>query len=275
MNRSPVRLGAVVGAVLSLGACASPGQFAGTVPMDRMPIGSCHRMTDPIELYGPSDDAPPVPCDSPHQSETLAFAPLPAAMAGLAERPERPADVAGPVCDGPEYRLLRGYLGADDLDRQFGIGVWMKFPTRAEWAGGLRRVRCDMSVASAFPVLDGPLRGALRRTDSAYLRHCRDGMTDVTCDRLHTAEQVGGWIGVRGTRYPGQQAVDKTVDDQCWRNAERYTAGRLDSLPVRTASASITPAQWRRGVRTSDCWIISRSGTKGTLRAGLTKESSQ
>jgi hypothetical protein len=258
----------------SVAGCASPGRYDGTVPTLLMRAGSCHRLPQPAELYAPSDVAPPVSCASPHETETLALIKLPPALARLPERPERPAGLGG-VCSRPVYQDLPGYLGADRFDRQWGLDVWMKFPTRQEWSQGVRVARCDLALGggSGAPLITYRLRGALRLAGSAALRHCRYGRQDVSCDQPHTAEEVGGWTGLYGRAYPGARAAARRLHDECWRNAEQYTGGAIDRLPMRVAAARLSRTQWRQGRRVSGCWIVTRHGrvVRGTLRAGLVK----
>lgn len=262
----------------SVAGCASPGPLDGSVPTAFMRSGSCHRLSEPAELYTPSDVAPPVPCASPHQSETLALVKLPDTVARLPERPERAPVVAAGACVAHDYRHLREYLGADDLDRQWGVDVWLKVPTRQEWSQGLRVGRCDVvlghAARGALPTISHRLRGALRRVDSALIRHCRDELDEVTCDRPHTAEEVGGWTGLIGTGYPGARAVARALHDQCWRNAQQYTGGAFDGDSARATVDPLTRDDWLAGRRTSACWITMRGEktVRGTLRAGLTKE---
>jgi hypothetical protein len=269
---------AVLAAAVLLTGCAAPHRFAGTVPSILMRPGACHRLAELAELDATSDVAPPVPCSSPHRSETFALVRLPAILSLTARRPDFAGRLAGDVCAAPTNRYLRSYLGADDLDRHWGVDVWLKLPTRSEWRRGLRLGRCDLVLGlaghSSAPELTHPLHGALRRADSADIRHCRGRVEHVTCDRPHIAEEVGGWTGIVGGTYPGMAAATRQLDEQCWRNAERYTGGAVDRLPVRPTANPLSVAQWRKGVRSTSCWLINKDGhrTRGTLRAGLTKD---
>jgi hypothetical protein len=251
--------------------CASPGRTDVVTATALARPGWCHRLADPAELYAPSDVAPPVPCWTPHQSETLATVRLPMALALLPGPPDQVGGLANTVCRGPVDRTLRAFLGADDLDRHWGIDVWLKVPTRREWAGGVRVGRCDL-VLGGRPTLTHGLRGALRWAGSAAIRRCRFGTRSLTCDRPHTSEEVGGWTGIVGAVYPGTAEAARLVSDQCWRNAERYSGGAIDRLPVRPVAGPLTAADWRQGRRTTDCWIVQDDGrpTRGTLRADLT-----
>jgi hypothetical protein len=261
----------------ALAGCAAPHRFAGTIPSILMRPGWCHRMVEAAELSAPSDVAPPVPCASPHEAETLALVDLPSVLARLRDRPDGAGRLANDACAVPVNRRLRAYLGADDFDRHWGIDVWLKVPTRTEWAHGLRLGRCDLVLGRAgrpaTPELTHRLRGALRRTDSAAIRHCRAGRQHLTCDQPHTAEEVGGWTGILGAAYPGFATAGRLLDEQCWRNAEVYTGGAVDGLAVRPMADPLSEAQWRKGVRSTGCWLVDQDGraTNGTLRAGLTK----
>ncbi len=272
-----MRVRAVAGLLLS--AAVSGCAVAHTddaVPTARTRPGWCHRLADPAELYAPSDVAPPVPCWSPHRSETLATVRLPLALTRLPGPPVDTGGLANVVCAAPRDHLLHAYLGADDLDRHWGIDIWLKVPTRREWSHGVRVGRCDLILGRGAsqppPMLTHALRGALRRADSSTIRHCRLGAVDVTCDRPHDAEEAGGWTGLADAAHPGAAAAARLLRDQCWRNAERYTGGGFDALPVRAVPGPLTVRDWQAGRRTTDCWIAAQGGpaTVGTLRADLT-----
>lgn len=163
---------ALSGLVAGGGAgCASPGHSEDIVPSALMRPGWCHRLSDPAELYAASDVAPPVPCSSPHRSETFATVRLPAAFTRPSGPPGLAGDLANQVCAAPAGRTLRAYLGADELDRHWGIDVWPKVPTREEWANGLRVGRCDLVLgreglptAGSPPKTAGPPGGRSGRT---------------------------------------------------------------------------------------------------------------
>ncbi len=255
--------------LLPVSGCATAGNFDGAVPSELARPGSCHRMAQPAELYAASDVAPPVSCATAHEAETLAMVRLPGRVAPA-------SGVAGEVCALPVLHDLRDYLGADDLDRHWGIDVWLKVPTKLEWSHGVRTGRCDLVLGGrgpGAPETSRPLRGAMRRTDSASIRHCRFGSLNLTCDRPHLAEEVGGWTGLTGNAFPGARAAARRLRDQCWRNAEQYTGDALERLPVRVTPGTLTAEQWKKGRRDADCWITAKNAraTTGTLRADLTK----
>jgi hypothetical protein len=232
--------------VLLITACASPAPQV--LATDQVPVGACKDKTLAEEMAGFSDSAPTVPCTEPHTLETYGSGTLPEAVSALG--PERPGPeiLAGVTAAACSYDPIRPYLGATVLDLTWGIEVFVKFPTRAEWAAGVRTVLCDLAVGTAGPPrTDLPLRDALRYTDSARLRMCRAGETTVTCDLPHDGERAGD-VDASGAD------PDRTA--RCEDAARDYAGG-----PVASA------VTLRSG--TAECWITAPAGTTGTVRGGL------
>ncbi|GAA0394786.1 hypothetical protein Acor_64400 [Acrocarpospora corrugata] len=224
-------------------------------PSAAMPVGSCHRMSQPEELYHVSDVAPPVSCTEPHQTETYLVTRLSGA---LATEPDRPSpDRLRAACD---YRPIRPYLGARRKDAQWGIEIQAKFPTRAEWAAGNRTLRCDLLVPTLHtdlgPQLTAPLRGIMRHPQSVLVRRCRRETVDVVCALPHDQE----WV-----EPPIYLAHDDSTPSQmkhlCQANARAYTGGTLDGLAV-----TVEPVDTRQ----AHCWLRHDDDavTTTTLRGG-------
>ncbi|MFI5841568.1 septum formation family protein [Catenuloplanes sp. NPDC051500] len=211
-------------------------------------VGTCKDKTLAEEMAGFSDSAPAVPCTEPHTLETYGTGTLPDAVKALGPARPGPEILAGVAAEACSYDPIRPYLGATAPDQTWGIEVFVKFPTRAEWTAGVRTVLCDLAVGTGGPprtVL--PLRDALRYTDSARLRMCRAGDTMVTCDLPHDGERAGD-VDASGAD------PDRTA--RCEDAARAYAGG-----PV---PAAVT---LRGG--TAECWITGETTTTGTVRAGL------
>ncbi|WP_432574212.1 septum formation family protein [Kineococcus sp. SYSU DK005] len=269
--RRAVLLAVLAALALLAGACAVPvadGSATGAQPAtptaDVVP-GTCKALTTAEGMTALSDVSPAVPCSRQHTAEAYAVVDLPADLAARAQRPSpEELRLRTGVCpvDG-----LRDYLGADDLDSHWGLNVFTKYPTRTEWADGLRRAACYLVLDRApgtVPFRGSTLRGALRLDDSAELRLCRDdrgvvlyrgqdsSRAYVTCDREHSGELVG---------HVGASLATADQRDACRRLAERYVGE-----PLR--------APWSAVVRSADgdssCWAEHAGGpVRGTVRAGL------
>ncbi|GLX95994.1 septum formation family protein [Herbidospora sp. NBRC 101105] len=223
-------------------ACAAP---ATTHPSAAMPVGSCHVMSQPEELYALSDVRPPVPCTQPHQTETYLVTRLSGPMADTPIRP--PHELLVPmVTAGCDYRPIRPYLAAGPHDAQWGVSVWGKVPTPDEWAAGDRTLRCDLLVPTTHPnggpVLTAPLRGIMNRPESAAIRRCNLDGRDVQCSLPHEWE----WVEPQGL-----------TRNRCRANAAMF-AGRLRGLRIR-----LGPDR--------SCWVGQERHhiTVGTLREGM------
>jgi hypothetical protein len=255
----------------SSNAAEGPNGPGAADPPD-MRVGSCHRMTQPEELYNGSDVAPAVPCNQPHQTETYMVTKFTGELAAQRERPspEQLSAAIGKTCD---YRPIRPYLGAGPRDGQWGIGVWGKFPTREEWAAGDRTLRCDLLVPTLAdahgPEIAVPLRNIMRREDSALVRRCRFRGTDTICARPHDAEWLEPALALPWKAYPGAAAADRRAEQLCTAHARTFVQGPLTGLKV--TFDPVTKQTWDSGNRQLGCWLGRKDGTPamGTLRGGL------
>ncbi|WP_214107857.1 septum formation family protein [Acrocarpospora catenulata] len=230
-------------------------------------VGSCHRMAKPEELYTGSDTAPPVPCTEPHQSETYLVTGFTGELAAASERPgqEQLLPAVTKACD---WRPIRRYLGADDRDIQWGLQIWGKFPTRAEWAAGDRTIRCDLLAPTvqdgAGPEIAVPLAGIMRRPWSALVRRCRLGAQDTICARPHDSELIEPRVYLTWHRFPQDDQAHRRVTRLCRDAARAYARGPIKGMGVRFDP--VTRANWRD--RQVSCWITHPVSTT-TLRGGL------
>ncbi|WP_369052042.1 septum formation family protein [Kineococcus terrestris] len=255
---APAPLGVLAALVGALAACAPAP--VGELPTTAVVVGTCKDKTTAEEVVGVSDSSPAVPCTSPHTVETYALGALADEVARLG--PQRPApevllNAPGETCP---LAPLRPYLGAGELDSQWGLGVFAKFPTRAEWEDGVRTVLCDLVVEAppgTVPRIDVPLRDVMRYTDSARVRLCRSGERLHTCDQPHDAERAGDVPA-------GPPAPERTA--ACEQRGHEYTG----TPPAEPGAAT----GWRADVVVRDgqaqCWLAAVDGpVTGTLRTGL------
>lgn len=97
--------GRTAGGVVLVVALAIAGfamSFAGTVPspVDIQRPGTCHLAQDPNELIAiPSDTAPSVPCNRPHQTETMFLTKVTGPLAASKPRPN--GELLNKLAGGP------------------------------------------------------------------------------------------------------------------------------------------------------------------------------
>lgn len=243
---------AVLGVLLTAG-CGAATSAGAELPTGSVTVGTCKLKTTAEEVVALSDTSPAVPCTRPHTLQTYALGRLDPAVAALG--PERPVSEILTARNADVCPLtVRGFLGADPLDSQWGLSVFAKYPTRAEWRRGERTVVCDL-VADApvgvVPTLGVSLEGVLRHDDSARFRLCSRDERLLTCDQPHTAERAGD---VPAGDAAGEEAA-------CTANGLAYTR-------------SAAPQGWRPTVVHRDgaaqCWLTALEGPRtGTLRGGL------
>ncbi|MDN3026032.1 septum formation family protein [Streptomyces sp. S.PB5] len=255
MRKSASLLGAA-GLVLLTGCGASVDSAAPAVPTVMQTVGTCHTFRIPQEMVQPSDIAPPVPCDRPHRSETFQVLTVGGPLATWPTRPEpeQLQEYVKNLCSADE---LRQYLGGGPRDT-VAFSVWVRFPTRAEWAGGVRTMRCEavppVQKPEAGPLMAVPARDVLRRTDSAAVRNCEHGTEVVTCDRPHDREEVNAWLDLKEGAYP--ENVQAAAADVCRPFVEEFVGVRLKSAPALTIKARTpTENEWAGGTRTVRCGV--------------------
>lgn len=270
--------GALVCGIVVLVVASSaygPSTPSATSTRDAVP-GTCHVAEDPNELSAAiSDTAPAVPCDRPHQTETLWTGRVTGPLDAEERRPnpELINAMLGRACD--DYWRVRSYLGADAHDSHWGVTTLLKVPTPAEWAEGDRTFRCEATgppKGTDGPSLTGTLRGVLRRSDSAAYRLCRSGPAMVTCDRPHDREAMSPDVGLDRPIWPGDQVLHALARPACRALGETYIAASLADRPDVSVVAEVPGReQWDSGTRHARCWLVSStlSPRTGTLRGGL------
>jgi hypothetical protein len=250
----------VVGLALLLivSGCASDTPIG--TPTADVRIGTCKNKTTAEEMVSFSDVSPAVPCAKPHTLETFFVAALPSTISSLGPTRPGPEIMSAQSTGACPADKVRSYLGATALDTSWGVDVFMKFPTRAEWATGERRIVCDLAISTyegAAPQMDVPLRDIMRFTDSARVRQCRIHLADyseiITCDNPHSDERVGN--------------VDlaDTADEQhtgCAAMGRRYVKGVIPADFTVSVTKTTGEAQ---------CWLTKKNTkiSRGTLRGGL------
>jgi len=266
--------------VLAAGSVALASAYAGA-PASGSPTadnraGTCHLAEEPLELVATlSDTTPPVPCTVPHQTETAWQLQLTGPLTAQRVRPNPELLLArfARLCD--DYPRIRDYLGARPQDAYWGISAWAKFPSRSEWARGVRLMVCELSTdpnSPSGPTVSYPIARFLRRADSSALRLCRAGTALVTCDQPHDAEATSPTVDLPVIPWPGpatEQAMGRTA---CVPVVDSYLNADIASRPDLVIDPEgPTEMQWAKGVRTVTCWIAQGSGRQvtGTVRGGF------
>ncbi|WP_369228687.1 septum formation family protein (plasmid) [Streptomyces sp. R39] len=220
-------------------------------------VGTCHTFRTQQEMIQPSDIAPPLPCDRPHRSETFQMTSVDGQFATYKKRPD-PEQIAA-YAQGRCYNAdaIREYLGAGPRDT-VSFSVWPRLPTRAEWAMGVRTLRCDLvppvQEAKYGPLVAFSFRDVLEKPGSSAVRTCEHGSAFVTCDHPHDREDVALWQGLDQKVRP---ADAQTAAAQLCRPAvEEFLAAKLASRPDLMIKASApNKDEWMKGVRTVKCGV--------------------
>lgn len=254
-RKYPVLLGAA-GLTLLTG-CTAPHSAPAAVPTVMQVVGTCHTFRTQQEMVQPSDIAPPVPCGRPHRTETYRVLSFEGRIAAHGKRPdpEQMAAYAQEHCD--DAKAIKQYLGAGPRDT-VAFSVWPRVPTRAEWAMGVRILRCDLvppvREAKSGPLVSFPVRDVMKKPQSSAVRQCERGSTVVTCDHPHDREEVAVWLNLDGAlRFEEAQT---TATKQCGPFVEEFLRTKLSRVPTLTVKAR-TPSsdEWAKGVRTVKCGV--------------------
>lgn len=257
MQKHPVLLGAAGLALLT--GCTADSQASrspAAVPTVMQAVGTCHTWRTPQEMVQPSDIAPPVPCNAPHRSETFQVLSFAGPLATHRKRPD-PEQLQAYALDNCDGQELRQYLGAEPRD-SVAFSIWPRYPTRAEWAKGVRTLRCDavppVEKAKNGPLVAFSLKDVLKRPGSSALRNCDHGDVTVTCDHPHDREEVNAWLDLNeSVRFEDARTAAAKV---CKPFVEEFLQRKLTSTPSLTIKAR-TPneGEWEMGVRTVKCGV--------------------
>jgi hypothetical protein len=235
--------------------------------------GTCHLAEDPNELIAiPSDSAPPVPCNRPHQTETMYLTKVTGFLAASRTRPngELLNKFAGGLCY--DYARERSYLGAGPNDVTYGIYSWAAFPTAASWARGDRTVACRGSSQPEEPngpTIDFPLAGVMKTPHSPLFRLCRTATENVTCDLPHLGEDTSPNVVLPPGPYPGPALLAAREQQACLPIVAAYLGEPVASRPdLLLTPTPITESAWAKGQHSGDCWLTNANQalTTGTVR---------
>jgi hypothetical protein len=160
-------------AVSTLAACGQPGGTDGNLTDDWAPLaaakvvppvaGECRTayVTTTAALLS-LDDTHVAPCDTAHELDVVAVAPLPDEVAKAADRPTRDKLAAlFPVCE----QAAAQYLGADWQNGRLILSV--NPPGYAAWRGGARYYQCDVSAVADDGSTLRPAAAALKKSAAA------------------------------------------------------------------------------------------------------------
>jgi hypothetical protein len=256
-------------AVLSLSGCSSlnlayVGMGVGSY-QTTWAVGSCHRLDQFMEtdLMYASDTSPPVPCTTPHQSETYADVPITGAVARQAERPS-PLWLQSSLRGVCSWSKMASFLGDQPPDITRDIVVLQIIPSVPEWRAGVRRVRCDALIGprttESLATISQSLRNIVH-TSAARFRVCRLGYTEVPCDGLHTAELVYPYIKFSAAELARDRnyMLDK-VKNACQREVAAYVGAPLDRRPDLVLQPELPGDFPHRDSVAGHCWVAPASG---------------
>jgi hypothetical protein len=259
--------------VLSLSGCGSlglehVGMGVGSYETT-WTVGSCHRLDQFVEtdpMYA-SDTSPPVPCDSPHQSETYADVPITGAVARQAERPS-PLWLESSLRGVCSTSRMAGFLGEEPPDVTRDIVVLQIIPSVPEWRAGVRRVRCDALIGprtmESLATISESLRNIMR-TPAARFRQCRLGYTEVPCDGLHTAELVYPSVKFSAAELARDRNYQLgKVKNACRQEAAAYVGASLDRRPDLILEPELPGDYPHRDSAAGYCWVAQTTGRPAT-----------
>jgi hypothetical protein len=243
-------IGAAVGSVLTLVVLAQTWNvddtWTGAVPTAEHLVGSCHAFRTDGERYALSDVGPTVPCDRPHQTETVAVRELTGPFAARGERlsPEERLRFNNELCGDLD---VRGYLGAGARDDYRFVGVVLRLPTEDEWRRGVRSYRCELTAEDDdpknLPRADETLRDILTRPSGDRFRRCwTDAGASVRCTEPHRSESVYVTVPLPPDQYAGpvhelsgeqRAALDTAAAPLCEPSVSAFLGRGVGETPYR------------------------------------------
>ena len=240
--------------------------------------GSCHRLDQPEETdpVFPSDTSPPVPCDTPHESETYAVVPL---TGQVAEQPRRPSPLwlERALTGACSWNAMTSYLGAQPLDALRDVGILQILPSEPEWEHGVRLIRCDVLLgprtSAGVASVSRPLRSILAGPDGDRFRVCRHDGQEIGCDQPHDAELINAWIKFAAAHPTASATKQQTrkVLALCQSYLARYLGTPPDKASNIVLTAGLPPDTQHTGKQLGQCWLTDAKGRAwtGSLRSGV------
>ncbi len=237
-------------------------------------VGSCHRLDQLIEtdLMYASDTSPPVPCNTPHQSETYADVPITGAVARQAQRPS-PLWLQAALTGACSWSKMADYLGDQAPDITRDIVVLQIVPSVPEWRAGVRRVRCDTLIGprttQSLATISEPLRNVIALTPAAQFRVCRLGYTEVPCNGLHTAELVYPYVKFTAAELARDRTYKlEKVTNACRGEVAAYIGVPLSRRPDLVLQPEAPGDYPHRDGVAGYCWVAQVNGVPvtGSLR---------
>lgn len=240
-------------------ASVPPTTTAPPAPAPPPQKGACHRLTF-AEATSPTDEHPPVPCDSRHTSVTMAVGTLDLLADGHLLAVDSDAVQAQLAHRCPA--ALPAYVGGTRTTRRLSRlqAVWFG-PSVSQGDLGARWYRCDL-VALAdegrLAPLPGRMRGVLDGADAldrwgtcGTAAPTAADFRRVICSEKHSWQAVAIVDFPAGTQYLGKTAA-ASADDRCKAVARDRSAG---ALKYTWSFEWPTHDQWRAGRHYGYCWI--------------------
>jgi hypothetical protein len=264
-TRTPPPWRRVLTGLLATGCCVTTaGCFPGSGGSDEQEsvgppeVGQCYDTPDSV-LPDAHDTTAPTPCARPHTLETYdvlqADSPLDQeAIAAMGQRCAAAVDE---------------FLGGDF--QHTAVSIYYFAPTNRQQEQGARWVRCDVGVVTDTAVsgtrpVTGSLRGVFADGVPVEYRRCLNAPPSpgrrqrlVSCLQPHVAQQLpaGVELGGLGKRYPGVPRLTGDAQPRCAEAVRQVLPGADRSLVVVP-----TPAMWRGGATTAQCWALAAPGER-------------
>ena len=257
LRRTLLVLSGIATLLLLTTSCTAPLQKQTAADKTVPPkLGACYRLT-PKDTSERSNASAPVPCSTPHTSETFAIGELPASTGKDYGAPAHGKWVF-PVCE----KAFERFLSVDE-SRALRVQLsWSWFrPSQRGWDKGARWYRCDLvggrADATSFADLPTTGKGLFRAKPPEQWLTCAQGPTvlrskKVACTEKHDWRAVGSIkLGKPEDPYPGDRLVQVKSRDYC-----SDAVGAWLNYPVdyEFGYTWFHEAEWQAGNRLSVCW---------------------
>lgn len=201
----------------------------------------------------------PVDCTKAHTAQTYWVGTLPASFGDPTRASGAARAKATRACSAS---ALATYLGLTERAIPSRFQTITVFPSRAQWRGGERWVRCDAILRGGrgFTKVTVPFQQVITSTDPDAFDFCTPGVPGTrTTTAFPCTKPKKNWVMIREVelagpqkRFPGRRAVERRSKAICEKAGKVYSGGQRFH-----AWWAIWPtgAGWRQGDRTAQCFV--------------------
>jgi hypothetical protein len=225
-------------------------------------VDACFNYTAPKRMTpqarGRHARAPPLDCAKVHTAQTYWVGTLPASFGDPRKASGAARAKATRVCTAAK---LATYLGWADRVIPSRFQTISVFPTRAQWRGDERWVRCDAILrgGKGYTKVRGMFQQLIASSEPDTFYFCTPGVPGTrTTTAYPCTTPKKNWVMIREVElagaqkgFPGRRTVERRSKSICGEAGKAYSSQRFHAW----WAIWPTGAGWRQGDRKARCFV--------------------